>query len=115
MKLSDVEAEFDLGPWAAYVVGRHPYALAGWHTESWSMMRESGTIPDRGSRYGAPQELEELDEAVKILARQGRVDSAVLDSFHRSMGRFVAVSKTIHENSENPLSGSEEVDWDAEQ
>src|SRR4051794_35651648 len=108
-----VDAGSDLGPWAAYVVGRHPYALAGWHTESWAM-RESGSILDRGHLYGAPQELEELDEALTILACQGRVDSAVLDSYRRSLGRFVATSKEIYENSENPLYGSEEIDWEAE-
>jgi hypothetical protein len=83
----------DRGPWAAYVVGHHPSSLTVWHTRY--------VYPERNPRGDQPglfrgriaRELLEVDMALEILTRSGKVAAAALNSFRQERELFATIHR----------------------
>jgi hypothetical protein len=85
-----LEPDVDLRPWAAYLVGRRPYSLrmrqeSLWEALDWEPYREEEDF------WGSIRlEIEELNEALGVLALHEQARAAALVELHRATDAFAA-------------------------
>ncbi len=111
--MTPVGDDVDLGPWAAYTMGHHPYALMAWHMDSWTALRDSLNKFEPDYQHADPPELGELGEALAVLAAKGRVDPVALNEILRCREELVEIGKEIGEIAEGRRSESEVLDTDS--
>src|SRR5689334_15891048 len=81
--------ETALRPWAAYVVGHHPYSIRGSQEILWQGFLDEFEPEDQQRRYDSIiAEFEELDRALEILADTDQVKPSELVRYQRASGRF---------------------------
>jgi len=100
MPESNFEHEPDMMPWAAYVIGHHRSTLHLWHEMAWYDLKYNS--PDLASQSWEPvtTAIQELNEAMRILAVGGHVKPAVLVELHRALDEFEIIYRDMFESSE---------------
>jgi hypothetical protein len=91
----DPDAAVDLRPWAAYAVGCNPHALKAVLANWWEF--EQGRLLDP-SEVEDPdffEVREELEEALRILLLDGKLNGAVYADYRRALDRFVSVCRAV--------------------
>jgi hypothetical protein len=83
----------DLKPWAAYVVGHHPYRCRIEQERNWQKVVWHGETLDCRDWCDLETGVEQIDEALRVLAKGGQVDAAVLVELHRAKDAFVCICK----------------------
>jgi hypothetical protein len=104
------DAEVDRRPWAAYVVGHHPFALKAVLANWWEF--EQGRLLDP-SEVEDPDFFdvrEELEEALRILLLDGKLGAVYVD-YRRALDRFVSACRAVAA----PTNGTDRIDWSSEQ
>ena len=76
--MMEANAQPDLLPWAAYVVGHDPRTLRMWHEGLWLQ-----SVCDPGGMNDAAlepinAEIRDINEALRLLALKSKVDAAIL-------------------------------------
>jgi len=95
---NQAETEIDLKPWAAYVVGHHPYTLLLWHEMLWYDLTYCGPDVDEQSWEPIATEIHDLNEALRILAVEDLVKPGVLIELHRIVEGFESIGMTMVES-----------------
>ena len=88
MSATPVDAAMDLKPWAAYVVGHHPHSIAMRVELIWQAWRAGDREPDPGWLTAVSTEMNELDPALRELARAGHFQQGPLLEFSHAWERF---------------------------
>jgi len=120
MQVACAETDYDLGPWAAYVLGHHPYSLWNQHMNDWRMIRDEGEgedegeTPSRERSHGIPQLLSEVDEALDILTRTARIDAVVLKNLVSDRAKFLAINQDINDTLEFDCDVISSINWNSE-
>jgi hypothetical protein len=95
--------ELDLLPWAAYVVGHHPASLMVWHRVHAGVVKDPSVRSSDRVAARIDAAIDELKEALRVLADAGRVDPGALDRFREPLERFVRIHGDIVQQGENPF------------
>jgi hypothetical protein len=104
------DAAVDRRPWAAYVVGHHPYALKAVLANWWEFEQKTLLDPSQVEDPDFYDVSEELEAALRILLLDGKLDGAVYADYRRALDKFVAVCRTVAA----PTNGNR-IDWSSEQ
>jgi hypothetical protein len=92
--MNENERKLDVRPWAAYIVGHHPYSLRRRYAD----LRESKLLVKpsaRLERKGIAVEIQELNAALRELALDGQTDPQASLEFHRAKDEYVAFCQQV--------------------
>ena len=107
----DRDAAVDRRPWAAYVVGHHPYALQALLENWWEFHQGSPLDPGEGEGPDLFDLRDELEKALRILLLDRKLDGAVYVDYRRALDRFVSACRDVAA----PTTGNDRIDWSSEQ
>ena len=105
------DAAVDRRPWAAYVVGHHPYALQALLENWWEFHRGSPLDPSEVEGPDVFHLRDELEKALRILLLDRKLDGAVFVDYRRALDRFVSACRDVAA----PTNGNDRIDWSSEQ
>src|SRR5262249_13539362 len=88
-------ADVDLEPWAAYVVGHHPHSLRLCQENLWNEFVHGSLAWSAEDWQKVWTEINELEEALRLLTLGDRVNAAMLVELHRSIDHFGAICREI--------------------
>jgi hypothetical protein len=108
------QTNLDLKPWAAFVIGHHPYTLRLrqewlWESLYWESPWE---IPQLGAPQWDPRltDIEELRDALELLALHEDVRAAALVELHRASDAFTSIYLPLGEHREPSPDDEEKPD-----
>ena len=95
MRQKQAEPEVDLRVWGAYVVGHHPQTLRLWQRSLLRDIQYNGTRGEDSSWRPIATEIEELEEALRVLALAEQLRPAMQVELHRALDKFEAICREL--------------------
>jgi hypothetical protein len=105
------DASVDRKPWAAYVIGHHPYALEALRANWWEFHQGGPLDPSEVEGPDLFNLRDELEKALRILLLDRKLDGAVYVDYRRALDRFVSACRDVAA----PTNGNDRIDWSSEQ
>jgi hypothetical protein len=107
----DQDAAVDRRPWAAYIIGHHPYALGALLENWWEFHQGSPLDPNEVEGPDLFDLIDELEKALRVLLLDGKLHGAVYVDYRRALDRFVSACRDVAA----PTNGNDRIDWSSQQ
>jgi hypothetical protein len=104
------DAAVDLTPWAAFVVGHHPYAIQALLENWWEFHRGGPLDPSDVEGPDLFDLIDELKRALHILLLDGKLGLVYVE-YLRALDRFVSACRDVAA----PTNGNDRIVWSSEQ
>jgi hypothetical protein len=85
----------DLRYWAAYVVGHHPQTLRLWQRELIREIVWTGGVAEDTTWRPLWGEVDELNDALRLLALEEQLSAVMLVELHRAIDEFARISREL--------------------